>query len=126
MTAMRLDSRSNSSSPLLLVLARAMAPAVGLGIARFAYALVLPYMRADLAWSWTEAGGMNTTNALGYLLGALLAARVIDKWVARASMLGGAIACVVSLALCGKNTGRCWWWIGICGWRSLSSGCITP
>jgi predicted MFS family arabinose efflux permease len=100
MTATKPDPGSNSSSPLLLVLALAMAPAVGLGIARFAYALVLPDMRADLAWSWTEAGGMNTTNALGYLLGAMLAARAIDKWGAPASMLGGAIACVLSLALC--------------------------
>jgi len=94
------DARTHSSSPLLLVLALAMAPAVGLGIARFAYALVLPDMRADLAWSWTEAGIMNTTNALGYLLGALLAARAIRKWGAGVTMLTGAIACLLSLALC--------------------------
>lgn len=100
MTALKPDSGRQPSSPLLLVLALAMAPAVGLGIARFAYALVLPDMRVDLAWSWTEAGGMNTTNALGYLLGAILAARAIDKWGASATMLGGVLACVASLALC--------------------------
>ena len=87
-------------SPLALVLALAAAPAIGLGIARFAYALVLPDMRADLGWSWADAGWMNTTNALGYLAGALLAARAIDRWGAGRTMLVGAIACTLSLALC--------------------------
>jgi hypothetical protein len=32
-------------------------------------------MRTDLAWSYTTAGAMNTVNAAGYLLGALLAPR---------------------------------------------------
>src|SRR5260370_1274093 len=31
-------------------------------------------MRTDLKWSYTQAGGMNTANALGYLAGALAAA----------------------------------------------------
>ncbi len=49
-----------------------LGPAVALGLARFAYALILPAMRDDLGWSYAEAGAMNTTNALGYLAGALL------------------------------------------------------
>ena len=40
-------------------------------VALLAYALLLPPMRADLQWSYTLAGAMNTANALGYLLGAL-------------------------------------------------------
>ena len=48
-----------------------LAAAVSLGITRFAYGLLLPPMRADLDWSYTLAGAMNTVNALGYLLGAL-------------------------------------------------------
>lgn len=51
----------------------ALGPAVALGFARFAYALVLPAMRADLGWSYAVAGGLNTANAVGYLVGALLA-----------------------------------------------------
>lgn len=51
----------------------ALGPAVALGFARFAYALVLPAMRTDLGWSYAVAGGLNTANAVGYLLGALLA-----------------------------------------------------
>ncbi|MGP1396365.1 MAG: YbfB/YjiJ family MFS transporter [Inquilinaceae bacterium] len=52
----------------------ALAPAIGLGFARFGYALILPDMRAELGWSYSQAGWMNTINAVGYLAGALLAA----------------------------------------------------
>ncbi|MFT4196040.1 YbfB/YjiJ family MFS transporter [Ottowia sp.] len=44
--------------------------AVGNGLARFAYALVLPAMREDLGWNYAQAGWLNTANALGYLAGA--------------------------------------------------------
>ena len=81
-------------------LALGMAAAIGLGIARFAYALVLPDMRADLGWSWGEAGWMNTTNAVGYLVGALLAGRVAARFGSRAMTLGGVAACIVSLFAC--------------------------
>ena len=67
----------HSRRDVAVVVALALAPAIGLGIARFAYALVLPDMRADLGWSYADAGWMNTTNAAGYLLGALIAARAI-------------------------------------------------
>ena len=86
--------------PVAQVLALAIAPAVGLGIARFAYALVLPDMRADLGWSWTEAGWLNATNALGYLAGALVAARAIARLGAVRATVWGTVACVVSIALC--------------------------
>ncbi|MGH3413695.1 MAG: YbfB/YjiJ family MFS transporter [Marmoricola sp.] len=49
----------------------ALGPAVGLGLARFAYGLLLPPMRADLGWSFAQAGTLNTLNAAGYLAGAL-------------------------------------------------------
>jgi predicted MFS family arabinose efflux permease len=55
-----------------------LGPAVVLGMARFAYALVLPAMRTQLGWSFTIAGAMNTANGVGYLIGAPLAA-----WAAR-------------------------------------------
>ena len=53
-----------------------LGPAVALGLARFAYGLLLPGMRDDLGWSYSQAGTINTANALGYLAGALIAARV--------------------------------------------------
>ena len=54
-----------------LALALSVGAAVSLGVTRFAYGLLLPGMRADLGWSYTLAGAMNTANAVGYLLGAL-------------------------------------------------------
>jgi predicted MFS family arabinose efflux permease len=62
-----------------VVVGLAMGPAVALGLARFAYALLLPAMRADLGWDFAEAGAMNTANAAGYLAGALVAAPMA-KW----------------------------------------------
>ena len=65
--------------PLIaIVCALALAAAVSLGITRFAYALLLPPMRVDLGWSYALAGAMNTVNALGYLLGAL-----VTPWLMR-------------------------------------------
>ena len=40
-----------------------LAMAVGNSL-RFAYALILPAMRDDLAWSYTQAGALNTINAV--------------------------------------------------------------
>lgn len=47
------------------VLILALAPAIRLGIARFAYALILPDMRASFGRSYAETGFMNTINAAG-------------------------------------------------------------
>ena len=55
---------------LVVATALALGSAVSLGLARFAYALLLPAMRVDLGWSYFTAGAMNTVNAAGYLVGA--------------------------------------------------------
>ena len=64
-------SPADTTPYVRLALALALGAAISLGITRFAYGLLLPTMRADLGWSYTLAGGMNTANALGYLIGAL-------------------------------------------------------
>lgn len=75
-----------SGLPRLLLAATGLAlgPVVAIGLARFAYSLLLPAMRADLQWSFAQAGAMNTANAVGYLLGAIgagpLAARAGSRW----------------------------------------------
>lgn len=55
-----------------LALVLSLGAAVSLGVTRFSYGLLLPPMRDNLGWSYTLAGTMNTVNAVGYLLGALL------------------------------------------------------
>jgi predicted MFS family arabinose efflux permease len=89
--------------PARLILILSLAPTVGLGIGRFAYALVLPDMRDALAWSYSAAGFMNTVNAAGYLAGALFASRMIRRFGLAASVRWGTLACVLSLALCAMS-----------------------
>ncbi len=87
------------AAPLRAALALALAAAVSLGLSRFSYALLLPPMRSDLAWSYTTAGAMNTVNAAGYLAGALLAPRWLARHDARRIMLIGGAAAALLLAL---------------------------
>ncbi|KMS87265.1 hypothetical protein ACZ91_32240 [Streptomyces regensis] len=54
----------------LTALGLAAGPVVALGFTRFAYALLLPAMRTEMGWSYAAAGGLNTANALGYIIGA--------------------------------------------------------
>jgi predicted MFS family arabinose efflux permease len=86
--------------PARLILVLSLTPTVGLGIGRFAYALVLPDMRDTLGWSYSAAGFMNTINAVGYLAGALIAAKLIKRFGLSAAVRWGTLACLVSLALC--------------------------
>jgi len=78
-----------------------MAAAVSLGMTRFAYALLLPPMRDDLLWSYTLAGAMNTFNAVGYLVGALLTPMVLRRLGAVRVLIWGSLAATVFMAMTG-------------------------
>ena len=86
---------------LRLALALSLGAAVSLGITRFAYGLLLPPMRADLGWSYALAGGMNTANAAGYLLGALLTPALMRRFGAVRLLVGGAVAASLFMAASG-------------------------
>ncbi len=88
-------------SPIVPILILSLAPTIGLGIGRFAYSLVLPDMRDALDWSYSAAGFMNTTNAAGYLIGALASALLARRYGLAALVKGGTVACIVSLLMCG-------------------------
>ncbi|WP_169729379.1 YbfB/YjiJ family MFS transporter [Thermoactinospora rubra] len=76
----------------------ALGTASALGLARFAYGLLVPAMREDLRWTLAQAGAMSTANGVGYLLGALAAATVARRLgPARAFRCGMALT-AVSLA----------------------------
>ena len=60
-----------------VLIALSLGPAVSNSFARFAYALLLPAMRDDLGLTYAQAGALNTSNALGYLAGALVAVRYV-------------------------------------------------
>lgn len=82
----------------------ALGAAVSLGVTRFSYGLLLPVMRADLGWSYTLAGAMNTVNALGYLLGALAMPRLLKRFGAAQMLIFGAVMASVFMLLTGFFT----------------------
>lgn len=88
-------SRSFQSG-LRIAFSLSFGAAVALGLARFAYALVLPAMREDLHWSYTQSGLMNTANAVGYFLGAILAAPLQARGARRSFTLS---LCATGLVL---------------------------
>jgi predicted MFS family arabinose efflux permease len=101
MAGMPHSHASPPPSPLGLALALSLGAAVSLGITRFAYALLLPPMRSDLHWSYTLAGAMNTVNALGYLLGALLTPRLIHRYGPSPVLVAGAALASLFMGLSG-------------------------
>ena len=90
---------------LRLALALSLGAAVSLGITRFAYGLLLPPMRADLHWSYTLAGGMNTANAMGYLLGAMATPRLMARLGPSQLAIAGALLASLFMGLSGFFTG---------------------
>jgi len=97
------DQPSALAHPARLILILSLAPTIGLGIGRFAYSLVLPDMRDALGWSYSAAGFMNTVNAAGYLAGALVTSKLVDRFGLSAAVRWGTVASVAALALSGLS-----------------------
>lgn len=91
-------SSPGAASDVVMVLGLAAIPAVSLGFARFAYALVLPAMQSSLHWSFAAAGLLTTANGIGYLVGALAASSAAARLGERTTLLGGAVVTAASLA----------------------------
>jgi predicted MFS family arabinose efflux permease len=92
--------RTRIERDLLVALGLALGPVVALGFSRFAYALLLPPMRESLHWSYAQAGGINTANAIGYIVGAATAAlaakRLGDRRVFLATLAASAVILLLS------------------------------
>jgi predicted MFS family arabinose efflux permease len=82
-----------------LVFATAIAVVNGFG--RFAYALLLPVMREDLAWDYALSGWLNTANSVGYGLGALAGMFLLSRFRPATLFVAGLAITVVTLLLCG-------------------------
>lgn len=97
MVSLSAASQSRAKT-LRLAISLSLGSAIALGLTRFSYALLLPSMKVDLGLSFAQAGAMNTANAVGYLIGALLFPLVTRRWrVSRAFIVGcGATAVIMA------------------------------
>jgi predicted MFS family arabinose efflux permease len=91
--------------PFLTAFALSMGAAISLGISRFSYGLLLPPMRADLGWSYLLAGAMNTGNAFGYFIGALVTPALMRRYGAHAALVGGSLLAALFMLASGFVTG---------------------
>ena len=103
--------------PFLIAFALSLGVTVSNSFARFAYALVLPAMRGELGWNYTQAGWLNTANAIGYLIGAILTRLLIRRIGNRRLFIVGVLA--TALAVLATGLTRDIFWLGV--WR-LASG----
>ncbi|QOV44742.1 YbfB/YjiJ family MFS transporter [Streptomyces chromofuscus] len=85
----------------MTALGLAAGPVVALGFTRFAYALLLPSMRTELDWSYAAAGGLNTANAVGYIIGAGSGAWWAKRFGAGRAFVWGMV--ISALALLGSG-----------------------
>lgn len=84
-----------------LAIGLSLGSAIALGLARFSYALLLPPMKADLGWTFAQAGALNTANAAGYLIGALVFPLLSRRWRAGTLLAAGCVLTALLMAACG-------------------------
>jgi predicted MFS family arabinose efflux permease len=97
-----------STRAFLIALGLAFGPTVALGFARFAYALLLPAMRAELNWTYSLSGGINTANALGYLIGALLATPIMRMFGTKIAFIAALFGTALALVGLGISDNYVW------------------
>lgn len=102
--------------PWLVLFGLALGVTVTNGFARFAYGLILPAMKAELGWSYAQAGFLNTVNALGYLGGAVLTMVLIGHISASRLFSFGLVTTAVALFATGQDEAM--WWQTL--WRILA------
>lgn len=97
------------------------------GFARFAYGLILPAMQSELGWSYAQAGWLNTANAVGYIIGAVLTMVAITR-ISPSRLFGfGLVTTAVALLATGLHEALWWQTIwrlatGVFGAMSFSTG----
>ncbi|HLS17828.1 MAG TPA: YbfB/YjiJ family MFS transporter [Paenalcaligenes sp.] len=94
--------------PSLIPWALAGGTAVTVGFARFGYALILPAMQSSLKLNYTQAGWLNTSNALGYLLGAVLTVILVKRLGNHRLFVAGLIVTTMALLLNGLTEHFLW------------------
>ena len=93
--------KPSSGSPALLAIGGLIALASAMGIGRFIYTPILPFMVEDLGLSKSNAGLIASANFLGYLAGAIVAAAVRLPGSQRGWMLAALTASALTTAAMG-------------------------
>jgi len=104
------------SRPWLVLAGLALGVTVTNGFARFAYGLLLPAMQSEMGWNYSQAGWLNTANALGYIFGAILTMVLIGRISPTKLFAFGLIATTLALFATGLNSVI--WWQTL--WRVLA------
>jgi predicted MFS family arabinose efflux permease len=107
---------------LLILLGLAFGACISSGFGRFAYGLILPYMQADLAWSYSQAGWLSTVNAIGYLAGALATVWLVARFAQE--RLYAWVSELTTLTLIASGLTRDFWWMSL--WRFGSGAFAAP
>jgi predicted MFS family arabinose efflux permease len=112
--------------PWLVLAGLALGVTVTNGFARFAYGLLLPAMKAEMGWTYAQAGWLNTANALGYIGGALLTMLLIRSVPPTRLFAIGMVTTTLALLATGLNAALWWqtlWRIaaGVLGAMSFST-----
>jgi predicted MFS family arabinose efflux permease len=94
--------------PWLVLTGLALGLTVTNGFARFAYGLILPAMKSEMGWSYAQAGWLNTANALGYIVGALLTMVLIRRMSPALLFAFGMVTTTLALLATGLNAAL-WW-----------------
>lgn len=94
--------------PWFSLLGLALSVCVTNVFARFAYSLILPAMRTELGWTYAQAGWLNTANAIGYLIGAIVTMGLIGRVGAVRLFSFGLIATTLTLLATGLYEPM-WW-----------------
>lgn len=112
--------------PWLVLAGLALGVTVTHGFARLAYGLLLPTMKAELGWTYAQAGWLNTANALGYLAGAVLTMLLIRRVSPARLFAIGMVTTTLALLATGLNAALGWqtfWRVaaGVLGAMSFST-----
>ncbi|PIF04827.1 MAG: MFS transporter [Arcobacter sp.] len=98
----------NKNSNLLIILAGIASLIIGMGVARFAFTALLPFMLEEHL-SVKLAGFLASTNYIGYFLGCVFAIFVKDIYIKVYLLRAGLIVSIVSTLVLGLSTNETLW-----------------
>src|SRR5690606_15690911 len=93
-----MSQNANRPNMALTVLCGTLTSLVVIGFARLAYGIILPSMRADLGFTYQQAGILSTVTALCYVCFVLAGGLAAARWGAKASVLFGMLTVAAGFA----------------------------